>query len=117
MKDDKDFVSRIPRFVNYECEPLSWDVVSLYTSILHELGIEALNYWLTKYPDLISPRLTRDFVLEATLFVLQNNYFMFDGTCYHQNTGSAMGAMYSPPYTCLAVGYLEEVKLSVILPR
>ena len=117
VKDDRDFVSRIPRFVNYDCELLSWDVVSLYTSIPHELGIEALNYWLTKYPDLISPRLTRDFVLEATLFVLQNNYFMFDGTCYHQNTGSAMGAVFSPPYACLAVGYLEEVKLPVILPR
>ena len=117
VKDDRDFLSRIPRTIDYECELFSWDIVSLYTSIPHELGIEALTYWLSRYPDLVPPRFSVNFVLEAALFILQNNYFMFDGVCYHQNTGSAMGAVFAPPYACLAVGYLEEVKLPPILSR
>ena len=105
VKDDRDFLSRIPRFINYECELISWDVVSLYTSIPHDLGIEALRYWLARYPDLVTPRFTMEFITEAALFILQNNFFMFDGVCYHQLTGTAMGTVFASPYACLTVAY------------
>ncbi len=118
VKDDRDFLSRIPRFIDYECDLISCDIVSLYTSIPHELGIEALRYWLARYPHLISPRFTVEFITDAALFILENNFFMFDGVCYHQNTGSAMGTVFAPPYACLTVGYLEEAKLEpTVLPR
>ena len=118
VKDDRDFLSRIPRNIDYECDLISWDVVSLYTSIPHDLGIEALRYWLTKYKTLVPPRFTTDFIIEAALFILQNNNFVFDGVYYHQEVGSAMGTVFAPPYACLTVGYLEETKLqTTILPR
>ena len=118
VKDDRDFLSRIPRNIDYDCELVSCDIVSLYTNIPHELGIEALRYWLTRYPDLLPQRFTVDFVLEAAEFILKNNNFMFDGVCYHQDIGTAMGTVFAPPYACLSIGYLEETKLErTLLPQ
>jgi hypothetical protein len=118
VKDDRDFLSRLPRFVPYECDLISCDIVSLYTNIPHDLGIEAVRYWLTQRPDLVPERFTVEFVLEAVQFVLENNYFMFDGVCRHQDVGTAMGTVMAPPYACLAIGYLEETKLEpIILPQ
>ena len=42
---------------------------------------------------------------------------MFDGVCRHQEIGTAMGAVFAPPYACLAISYLEETKLErTVLP-
>ena len=118
VKDDRDFLSRIPRFIDYDCDLISCDIVSLYTNIPHDLGLEALRYWLTKHPELLPRRFSVEFVIEAAKFILENNNFMFDGTCYHQETGTAMGAVFAPPYACLAIGYLEETKLEMtVLPQ
>lgn len=118
VKDDRDFLSRVPRFIDYDCDLVSCDIVSLYTNIPHDLGLEALRYWLTKYPELLPQRFSVEFVLEASKLILENNNFKFDGVCYHQEIGTAMGAVFAPPYACLAVGYLEETKLErTILPQ
>ena len=118
VKDDRDFLSRIPRFIDYDCDLISCDIVSLYTNIPHDLGLEALRYWLTKHPELIPGRFTVEFVIEAAKLILENNNFMFDGVCYHQEIGTAMGAVFAPPYACLAIGYLEETKLErTVLPQ
>ena len=118
VKDDRDFLSRLPRFIPYECDLISCDIVSLYTNIPHALGVEAVRYWLTKRTDLIPARFSIEFILEAVQFVLQNNYFMFDGVCRHQDIGTAMGTVMAPPYACLTIGYLEETKLErTILPQ
>ena len=118
VKDDRDFLSRLPRFIDYDCELLSCDIISLYTNIQHDLGIDALRYWLSKYPELIPRRFTIEFILEAAAFVLKNNNFMFDGVCRHQEIGTAMGTVFAPPYACLSIGYLEETKLEpTVLPQ
>ena len=64
VKDDRDFLSRIPRFIDYECDLISCDIVSLYTNIPHDLGLEALRYWLTKHPQLL-PRRFSVFSMES----------------------------------------------------
>ena len=118
VKDDRDFLSRLPRQIDYECDLISCDIVSLYTNIPHDLGIEAIRYWLRRHPDLIATRFTTEFVLEALLFVLENNHFLFDGVCYHQDIGTAMGPAMAPPYACVAIGFLEETLLEpIILPQ
>ena len=104
VKDDREFLSKVPRFIDYDCDLISWDVVSLYTSIPHDLGMDALRYWLSKYSDLIPPRFTLDFITESALFILENNCFLFDGVCYRQLIGSATGTVFAPPYACLTVG-------------
>ena len=62
-------------------------------------------------------RFTLEFILEAALFVLRNNYFIFDDDCRRQEIGTAMGTVFAPPYACLTIGYLEETKLfKTVLP-
>ena len=94
------------------------DVVSLYTSIPTQLGIEALDYWLTKLSSLVDSRFTKSFVLESVRFILENNFFEFNATMWHQLCGTAMGKSFAPPYACLTMGYLEEtILIPKLIPR
>ena len=111
VKDDWDVLSKLPQNCTDDCELLSCDVVSLYTSIPHELGLEALQYWISKHRNMIPSRFTNRFILEAAAFVLKNNNFHFDGDVWLQRVGTAMGTDFAPPYACLTMGYLEETKL------
>ena len=77
-KDDWDFIRKLPSHVDYPCVLASCDVVSLYTSIPHDLGLEALSYWIDKKWNLIPERFTKAFMLEAVSFELSNNNFQFD---------------------------------------
>ena len=115
IKDEFDFVDKIPRKVDAGVYAVSCDVTSLYTSIPVDLGIEAVDYWLRTLQPLVPGRFTREFVLEAIRFVLENNYFSFDEQIWHQVVGTAMGKSLAPPYACLTLGYLEETRLFPIL--
>ena len=88
----------------------SFDVESLYTNIPHEHGIEAINYWLDKYPQEIQNIFNKEFILEGIELILKNNSFYFDGTFYRQIKGTAMGTKFAPTYATLSIAYLE-VKL------
>ena len=111
VKDDWDFINRLPRTTDFECEIYSVDIVSLYTNIPHKLGLEAVEYYIDKYRHLIPNRFTKEFILESIEFVLTNNNFFFDGICRHQEDGTAMGSKMAPPYANLSIGFLEETKL------
>lgn len=115
IKDDWDFLNKLPREIEYECNLYTCDIVSLYTSIPHDLGVTALKYWFDKRRDLIPTKFTKDFIIESCLFILTNNNFIFNSTLYHQLTGTAMGTKFAPPYACLVIGYLEETKLNLEL--
>ena len=117
IKDDWDFLRKLPHSLSFDCELFSVDIVSLYTNIPHDLGNEAVSYYVDKYRDKIPSRFTKEFILESLMFVLKNNNFLFNGTLYHQKTGTAMGTKCAPPYANLSVGYLEETKLEPQLPR
>ena len=114
VKDDWDFIRKLSSHVDYPCVLASCDVVSLYTSIPHDLGLEALSYWIDKKRNLIPERFTKAFILEAASFVLSNNNFQFDIYMFLQLVGTAMGTKFAPPYACLSVGYLEE---TILFPR
>ena len=60
------------------CVLPSCGVVSLYTSIPHDLGLETLSYWTDKKQNLIPDRFTKAFILEAVSLLLSNNNFQFD---------------------------------------
>ena len=93
---------------------LCCDITSLYTSIPIELGLEALAYWIGKYPTLISNRFTKAFMIESIKSILGNNYFTFDNDMYHQLIGAAMGSISAGPSACLTVGFLEE---TILFPK
>ena len=117
IKDERDFLRKFPNNIDKNSHIICCDVVSLYTSIPNTLGLQAIDHWTSKLSSLIPSRFTKNFILEGTKFVLENNYFAFNGTMWHQIVGTAMGKEVASPYACLTVGFLEETRLfPTILP-
>lgn len=110
VRDDIDFLSKLQRnLCNNESHSLvTFDVESLYTNINHELGIEAIKYWLNKYNDTINQRFSHAFICDAILTVLENNTFFFNNKFYLQTNGTAMGTKMAPTYAILVLAFLEE---------
>ena len=85
IKDDWDFLRKLPREINYDCTLYSCDIVSLYSNISHDLGLKALEYWINKLRDNIPKRFSTNFILESANFILNNNNFFqlyFVSSCY-----------------------------------
>lgn len=79
---------------------------SLYSSIPHEVGIQAVSQWLDVRHPLAGPH--NEFLIELPELVLNNNLFIFDSKYYHQKRGVAMGASCAPSYACLHLGWWEK---------
>ncbi|CAH2321238.1 Hypothetical predicted protein, partial [Pelobates cultripes] len=56
---------------------VTMDVQSLYTSIDHNRGIEAVDWTLDRDPRLIQQEETRKYIRELLTFILTENYFLF----------------------------------------
>ena len=108
VRDDIDFLKYVPKIVPHNTLLVSFDIVSLYTNISHDLGIKAINSWLTKYPELIHERFSKEFILESIKIILENNNFYFNDKMYTQVRGTAMGTKFAPTYATLVLAYLEE---------
>ena len=50
LRDNTEFIYKLPRNVPSETILTSFDIIGLYTNIPHDLGIKAIEYWLTLYP-------------------------------------------------------------------
>ena len=59
-----DFLNYIPDTVQPDTLLVSFDVTSLYTNIPHNLGIEAVNFWLQTHPEEINGRFPKQFILD-----------------------------------------------------
>ena len=105
-----DFLHKCPRDVNENTEIVTFDVISLYTSIPHEFGLEAIDYFLNKYQEDLQPRSRKEFVLESANFILKNNTLTFDSEFYLQIKGTKMGTIFAPTYADLTMGY-HEIKV------
>ena len=108
IRDYIDFLSYTPNIVPEKATLVSFDVTSLYTNISHDLGLEAIQFWFEKHPELIHKRFTKEFIMEGIKTILENNNFMFDGCFYNQIRGTAMGTKFAPTYATLVLAYLEE---------
>ena len=108
IRDDMDFLKHIPKSVSKNTKLVSFDVTNLYSNISHTLGIEAIKYWLDKYPNCIHRRFSKNFILEAISIILENNNFTFHDKIYNQVKGTAMGTKFAPTYATLVLAYLEE---------
>ena len=111
IKDEFDFLKKFPRKIPSDAYIMCCDVTSLYTSIPHDLGLKSIEYWVDKLSSLIPDRFSKGFILESIKLILENNYFTFNETVWHQVVGTAMGKTFAPPYACLTVGFLEETIL------
>ena len=108
LRDTTDFLNHLPSAVPENTLLASFDVESLYSNIPHELGIEAIKYWLRKYPNDTPSRFPKKFIIEGIDFILKNNTFCFNEKNYRQMKGTAMGTKFAPVYATLVIGYLEE---------
>ncbi|WP_179116229.1 reverse transcriptase domain-containing protein, partial [Solemya velum gill symbiont] len=109
VRDDIDFLQKLPETVTSNATLVSFDIVSLYTNIPHELGIQAVQYWLSKNKGTIDTRFDQELIIDALKIVLQRNIFYFNGNYYIQKSGTAMGTKMAPTYATLVLGYLEEI--------
>ena len=81
------------------------DIKSLYTSIPHNGGLEALTYYLDQRTIKEPPTHTLTRLAEL---VLTLDAFSFNDQHYRQIGGVAMGTKMGPNYACLFVGFIEE---------
>ncbi|CAG2243423.1 unnamed protein product [Mytilus edulis] len=79
VRDDLDMLNHLPRTVCKDSIMVSFDVVNLYTTIPHEYGLTAIEFWLEKFPSEVPDRIEKKFIIEGIKFILQNNYFNFNG--------------------------------------
>lgn len=107
-----DFLNHIPNTVKDNTHQVSFDVTRLYTNIPHNLGVEAIDYWINKNESILQSRFSKEFILEGITLVLENNHFFFDDKYFLQTKGTAMGTKVAPTYANLVLGYLEEILTS-----
>ncbi|XP_040188254.1 uncharacterized protein LOC120920313 [Rana temporaria] len=82
------------------------DVESLYNSIPHQLGLEAIKRVLKQRPT--TDWKFNHFILTMLDFILQHNTFLFQGSHYLQVQGVAMGTCCAPSYANLYLGEWER---------
>ena len=85
----------------------SFDVKSLYSNIPNNFGLTAIKYWIDKYPETLPERISKEFIIQGMKFILENNFFLFNGKAYKQIKGTAMGTKVAPTYANLVMGYWE----------
>ena len=90
IKDLVDFTEKIKTISNIpnDAALVRADVVVLYPSTPHELGLKALEETLEQRESILIS--TSDLVKIFT-FVLQNNYIEFNGETKQQISGTAIG--------------------------
>ena len=81
------------------------DVCSLYTSIPHNDGLLAVQYFLDRQPH---PNIPTHALLRLAELVLTLNSFEFNGQFFDQISGVAMGTKMGPSYACLFMGHFEH---------
>ena len=101
VRDDVDFLNYIPKSIPENTVMVSFDVTSLNTNISHKLGLEAIKYWLDKFPHLIHGRFNKDFIMEGIKTILEHNNCEFNEQFYNQVKGTAMGTKFAPTYATL----------------
>lgn len=87
----------------------SMDVSSLYTNIVTEDGLEAVRQCFHKYPD---PHRPDAYLLQLLEMGLTRNDFQFNGKCYLQVRGCAMGRRFAPSYANIYMWFWEEAALA-----
>ena len=82
-------------------------ITSLYTNIPHDEGIQSIKEILaiSRTPNNLPHN---SYIIELLEVVLTNDHFEFNGTYYHQVSGTAMGTLLEPSYTSLFMTKFEE---------
>ena len=106
IKHPGDFLKKIKNVGNIPENVIlvTADVVELYANIPHTAGLKTLSNMLEAREH--KPVSTEDLVKMAR-FVIENNYFEFNGDVKKQISGTAIGRKFALPYTCISMDNLE----------
>ena len=110
IKDYVDFLNKLPQVPVDSLNDIKFktcDVVNMYGNITVELGIKAIWYWMSKFPELLNSRFPPEFVVEALEIIMKNSNFSFNGNFFTLVKGTATGTVTAPAYAILTMGYLE----------
>ena len=107
LKDSLEFSSKCQRETERETVIATFNVVRLYTSILNDLVVEAIDCFVTNFCNDLYPRIPKPFVIEAADFVLKNKTLTFGSRYYLEIQGTAMDTIFAPTCT-LRIGYHEQ---------
>ena len=64
IRDDLDFLNYLPDEIDEHTLLVSFDVVSLYTSIFHDLALTAIEHWIDNYATSLPRSFSKEFILE-----------------------------------------------------
>ena len=105
IKDSNDFIKKIKYLKNipYIALLLTADVVGLYRSIPHKVGLRVLKEALDRREE---KKITEDLVKMADV-VLKNNYFEFNCQVKHQILSTAIGTKFAPTCACI---FMDETE-------
>ena len=107
LKDTNDFLDKIKQIGPLPPKTIMFtlDVVSLYTNIPHEDGLEATRLALEKR---INPTIQTSVLIKLLEIILRKNCFTYDGNFYRQRQGTAMGTQCAPSYANICMSYVEQ---------
>ena len=80
------------------------DVVGSYPSFAHETRLQALKEVLERRKD---KKISIHDLVKMAAFILQNNYFEFNGEVKHQISGTAIGTKFVATY---ASNFIDEIR-------
>lgn len=109
LKDTYDFINKTKNLViPSDAFLFTIDIDSLYTNIETQAGIEAVRECMKKHPN---PKRPDEYVLKLLEINLTKNDFEFNGKCYLQTKGTAMGKTFAPSYANIFMASWEETAL------
>ena len=80
-------------------------MVGLYPSVLHELGLKALEVTVEKRESI---QISLSDLVKMAKFALQNNYFEFNGETKQQISGTTIDTKFAPAYACIFMDQVES---------
>ena len=84
------------------------DVVGLYPSIPHNVGLKALYEKLEERSD---EKVSSTNLVDMVEFALKNNFFEFDSKVKQQTSDTAIGTKFVPPYACI---FMDKVEIDFL---
>ena len=106
IKDSQDFINKSRKLGKIPDNAIlvTADVVGLYPSIPHNVGLRALKEALDKQEQ---KKIATEDLVQMTDFVLKNNFFEFNNQIKQQISGTAIGTKCAPTYACIFMDKVE----------
>ena len=76
----------------------TFEIKNLHSNNLHELGKQAISFWIGKHPETLYPRFYEKFITDGIDLILYNS-FQFDNINYIRTLGAAMGTKMALMYS------------------